>query len=87
MRFFILLSLLLFSSCSHVSQEKKKAPNGKILFIVSNQHTYGDTSMNAANHFGEIVFAYNVFVKRGYQVDFVSPKRWCDSYWVFADFR
>jgi len=45
----------------------------KILFIVSNQKTYGDSSIKTANHFGEIVFAYDVLVNAGYEVDFVSP--------------
>ncbi|QLG46977.1 serine hydrolase [Costertonia aggregata] len=46
----------------------------KILFIVSNQHTYGNTNLNTANHFSEIVLAYDVFEKKGYKVDFVSPE-------------
>ena len=45
----------------------------KILFIVSNQHTYGDTNLNASNHFSEITLPYDVFKKRGYKIDFVSP--------------
>lgn len=43
------------------------------MFVVSNQHTYGNTNLNAANHFGEIVLAYDVFVQHNFQVDFVSP--------------
>ncbi len=46
----------------------------KILFVVSNQQTYGKSSLKTSNHFGEIVYAYDVFVKAGYKVDFVSPK-------------
>jgi len=49
------------------------ARGNKILFITSNQHTYGNSNINAANHFEEIVIAYDVFVKNGYAVDFVSP--------------
>lgn len=45
----------------------------KILVITSNQHTYGKTSLNTANHFEEIVVAYDLFTKQGYVVDFVSP--------------
>lgn len=45
----------------------------KILFIVSNQKTYGNSSIKASNHFGEIVYAYDVLVKAGYEIDFVSP--------------
>ena len=45
----------------------------KILFITSNQHTYGDTKLNTANHLAEIVAAYDNVKKHGYVVDFVSP--------------
>ncbi len=48
--------------------------DSKILFITSNQHTYGDTKLNTANHFAEIVIAYDIFRKQGYVVDFVSPR-------------
>lgn len=47
--------------------------NPKVLFVTSNQHTYGKTSLNTANHFEEIVIAYDIFRKQGYHVDFVSP--------------
>lgn len=57
-------------SCASQSINQQK-PN--ILFVVSNAHYYGDSDINTANHFGEIVFAYDVFVKAGYHVDFVSP--------------
>lgn len=46
----------------------------RILFIVSNAHFYGDTDINAANHFSEIVQAYDQFKKAGYEIDFVSPE-------------
>lgn len=53
---------------------EKAAPSGrKILFVTSSQHTYGNTRLNAANHFAEIAVAYDVFKKHGYAVDFVSP--------------
>jgi len=53
----------------------KAAPQkqGKILFVTSNKDTYGNTKINAANHFQEISIAYDVFTKNGYAVDFVSP--------------
>lgn len=53
----------------------EKAPDNsnRILFVTSSQHTYGKTGINAANHFAEIVVAYDVFKKHGYAVDFVSP--------------
>ena len=50
-----------------------KADGGKILIIVSNATTYGQTTLPTANHFAEIILAYDEFVKAGYQVDFVSP--------------
>ncbi|RBW55812.1 hypothetical protein DS884_15795 [Tenacibaculum sp. E3R01] len=66
---FSLLIILVLLGCKTSTNEK-----GKILFIVSNQHTYGNTKLNTANHFSEIVLAYDVFKKKGYKVDFVSPK-------------
>lgn len=53
----------------------KEAPkqNRKILFVTSNQHTYGNTKLNTANHFEEIAVAYDIFRRNGYVVDFVSP--------------
>lgn len=51
----------------------KNAPK-KILFITSNQHFYGNTELNTSNHFAEIVLAYDVFKKAGYEIDFVSPE-------------
>ncbi len=77
---FALLLLIIFSCKSKentkeastiVVQNKKEQ---KILFIVSNQKTYGKSSIKTSNHFGEIVYAYDVFVDEGYEVDFVSPK-------------
>lgn len=67
----LVLSIFFFTSCN---KTKEKVSKERILFIVSNQHTYGDTKLNSANHFGEIVSAYDVLIKDGYQVDFVSPK-------------
>lgn len=64
----IVLFFLLFS-CSSGQKNQEK-----ILFVASNQHTYGNTNINASNHFSEIVLAYDIFVKNGYIVDFVSPK-------------
>jgi len=66
---FFISILLLLSSCQEKEQEKDK-----ILFVTSNQHTYGNTKQNTANHFAEIVLAYDVFIRSGFSVDFVSPK-------------
>ncbi|WP_343591610.1 nuclear transport factor 2 family protein [Flavobacterium sp.] len=46
----------------------------KILFVTSNQDFYGNTKIPSANHFEEIVVPYDIFIKAGYTVDFVSPK-------------
>lgn len=46
----------------------------KILFVTSNQDFYGSTKIPTANHFEEIVAPYDVFIKSGYTVDFMSPK-------------
>jgi len=48
--------------------------NLRVLFVVSNAHYYGDSDINTANHFPEIVFAYDEFQKAGWQVDFISPE-------------
>lgn len=45
----------------------------KILFIVSNAHHYGDSDIQAMNHFQEIILPHHEFIKAGYDVDFVSP--------------
>ena len=62
------LAILLLANCS--KNENKE----NILIVTSNQHTYGNSNINASNHFAEIVLAYDVFVKNGYSVDFISPK-------------
>ena len=46
----------------------------KVLFVTSNQQFYGKTDIVTANHFEEIVMAYDVFVNNGYQVDVISPE-------------
>ena len=44
----------------------------RILFVTSNQEYYGTTSISASNHFEEIVVPYDLFVKAGFVIDFVS---------------
>ncbi|WP_293310184.1 nuclear transport factor 2 family protein [Pedobacter sp. UBA5917] len=46
----------------------------KILFIVSNAHYYGNSTISTGNSFAEIVNAYDTFISSGYTVDFVSPR-------------
>ncbi|MEL6305317.1 MAG: type 1 glutamine amidotransferase domain-containing protein [Bacteroidota bacterium] len=59
---------------AEVQQSQTDESKDKVLFVVSNQHTYGASHINAANHFSEIVLAYDEFKKAGYQIDFVSPE-------------
>mgnify|MGYP001796831716 FL=1 len=59
---------------AEIPAPQAEEPKEKILFVVSNQHTYGTSEINAANHFAEIVLAYDEFQKAGYQIDFVSPE-------------
>ncbi|PQJ78007.1 type 1 glutamine amidotransferase domain-containing protein [Polaribacter porphyrae] len=74
MRFlFLCFCFFVLTSCNQQSEKVDIIKEGKVLFVVSNQHTYGNTNINAANHFGEIVFAYDVFIKNKFEVDFVSP--------------
>lgn len=69
-RFTIIIMGLWMSACALKPIED---PKEKILFVVSNARYYGDSEMNTANHFAEIVFAYHVFDSAGFKVDFVSP--------------
>lgn len=68
----VILFLSFFTFINHQSIQETKS--GRILFVTSNQNTYGNTEKKTANHFSEIVYAYEEFVKAGYKVDFVSPK-------------
>lgn len=76
----VALYLLLFQpACAFASPvppgaNSASAHGQKILIVTSNQHTYGNSSISAANHFEEIVIAYDVFTKNGYAVDVVSPQ-------------
>jgi CubicO group peptidase (beta-lactamase class C family) len=63
----IILSILFSSLFNPVYAQKK------ILFVTSSQEFYGNSKIAAANHFEEIVIPYDIFVKAGYQVDFISP--------------
>ncbi|WP_166962341.1 type 1 glutamine amidotransferase domain-containing protein [Yeosuana marina] len=56
------------------SGQSDTAKNNKILFVVSNAHFYGESSIPTGNSFSEIVIAYDMFISNGYKVDFVSPK-------------
>ena len=76
--FFLIVAFVSCQSTPPVPQKivetKVEKIKGKILFIVSNAHYYGESDINTANHFSEIVLPYDVLVKAGYAVDFVSPE-------------
>ncbi len=64
---FLLLVLTGLYSASTFAQQK-------ILFVTSNQDFYGNTKISTSNHFEEIIVPYDLFMKAGYTVDFISPK-------------
>ncbi len=66
-----LFILILLSACATKSIEQSQ---GRILFVVSNASFYGDSDIHTANHFPEIIFAYDEFQKAGYAIDFISPE-------------
>ncbi|MFL1895192.1 type 1 glutamine amidotransferase domain-containing protein [Aquimarina sp. 2-A2] len=70
----LLLTLLSVAACKEPVIRGQASPSSRVLFVTSNQHTYGNTKQNTANHFGEIVIAYDVLRKAGYDIDFVSPE-------------
>lgn len=75
MRLFIMSSLVLLCfGCLNSESINDTNTNDKILFIVSNQHYYGESDISTSNHFAEIVLAYDVLVNEGYSIDFLSPE-------------
>ena len=64
-----LVSLVLLITLSAVAQT-----NDKILFIVSNAKFYGESKIPTANHFAEIVQAYEVLRNAEFSIDFMSPE-------------
>lgn len=67
--------IILFTLClGQIALCGQLLGQGRVLFVVSNATHYGNSEIKAANHFGEIVFAYDEFVKAGLHVDFVSPE-------------
>ncbi len=75
MKYLYSFSIVIFLiACINKEKSQIGINTERVLFIVSNQDTYGETNINAANHFAEIVFAYDVFKKEGISVDFVSPE-------------
>ena len=64
----LLLVSMMLTFVSTVAAQKR------ILFVTSNQHFYGNSTINTANHFGEIVVPYDIFIKAGFEIDFLSPE-------------
>ncbi|TDE41566.1 hypothetical protein E0I26_16275 [Flavobacterium rhamnosiphilum] len=64
----IFMGILFSSWITSVYSQKK------VLFVTSNQEFYGNTKISTSNHFEEIVIPYDIFIKAGYTVDFISPK-------------
>lgn len=64
----LLLVSMMLTFVSTVAAQKR------ILFVTSNQHFYGNSTINTANHFGEIVVPYDIFTKAGFEIDFISPQ-------------
>lgn len=62
---------IISKTATKLSQRKN---NFKILFIVSNAHFHGDSTLPTGVSYSEIVNAYDTFVQAGYTVDFVSPE-------------
>lgn len=56
------------------TSEEANNSGKRILFIVSNVHFHGDSTLPTGVSFSEIVKAYDTFKNAGYTVDFVSPK-------------
>jgi len=60
---------------SKTAVSEKSIQHGKrILFIVSNAHYHGTSSLPVGASFSEIVNAYHEFKTAGFTVDFVSPE-------------
>lgn len=55
-----------------LGQSEANGPH--ILFVTSNADYYGDSDIPTSNHFSELVFPYDVFIKAGYTIDFISPE-------------
>ncbi len=64
--------LFLFSGLSAQINSEKES-KGNILFVMSNAKTYGNSDIATGTSFAEIVYAYDVFTKHNYKVDFLTP--------------
>ncbi len=69
--YLLLVSFLLFGEVGQC--DSLPSDTISILFVVSNADQYGSTGIAASNHFAELVLPYDVLIKQGYTIDFVSP--------------
>lgn len=56
------------------TRESSNETGNKILFVVSNTDYYVGTDIPTGNSFDEIVLAYEMFKKAGFNIDIISPK-------------
>lgn len=71
--------LIVSKTATLIENEKSKdqlklAAGKRVLFIASSADFHGDSKLVTGTSFSELVHAYDVFIKAGYQVDFVTPK-------------
>jgi len=71
--------LIVSKTATQIESEKNKnqlklAAGKRVLFIASSADFHGDSKLATGTSFSELVHAYDVFIKAGYQVDFVTPK-------------
>jgi putative intracellular protease/amidase len=74
---FIFCALSLLSNSAHaqiLSHSQSVTMKKKILFVVTSHGTKGSTGAPTGYHLMEVAHPWDVFVKAGYTVDFVSPK-------------
>ena len=71
LRFLSIFLCFYLGLSAQVTSEKDS--KGNILFIMSNAKTYGDSDIETGTSFAEIVYAYDVFVRHNYKVDFMTP--------------
>ncbi|WP_125780143.1 nuclear transport factor 2 family protein [Pseudoalteromonas rubra] len=56
------------------TQQSTQYKDKKILFIASSASFHGDSDLPAGTSFSELVYAYDTFIKAGYEVDFMSTR-------------
>ena len=56
------------------SSKSSNRTGDRVLFVMSNATHYGTSDLPTGNSFSEIVNAYDVFSKAGYEINFVSPQ-------------